>query len=349
MRILFIKPKHIGDSLILTPTIVAAKQVYPEAEIWVAVRRGCEAILAGCPEINRILALPGVEKSDRGKGDLWRQVKVLLSLWRVKFDYVFELGDGHRARLFAMLSRSKRRYSVKTTSPLKWLERQRFTDSSSFDWQTCHRVEKDFYSVAEFLLLPGPVPPMRFEQKSARTWEAGGALSDFCVVQIGTRQGFNRWNKEGWREVCRHLLERFEKVVISCGPVDLETEEALWLQRELGPRLVCTLGQISWAEVAWLLGRAKLYVGLNTAAMHLAAACGCPVVALFGPSIEDHWYPWRVPYRIVTSAGYIAEKDTVERYAQVKKRSMDQIQARDVIAACDSLSNELSLGASTTA
>lgn len=347
MRILFIKPKHIGDSLILTPTIVAVKQVYPEAEIWVAVRRGCEAILAGCPEINHIFTLPGVEKSDRGKGDLWRQIKVLLSLWSVKFDYVFELGDGHRARLFAMLSRSKRRYSVKTTSPLKWLERRRFTGSSSFDWQTCHRVEKDFYSVSEFLPLPESIPPMCFERILGRTWKAGGALSDYAVIQIGTRQGFNRWNKEGWREVCRHLLERFPKVVISCGPVSLETEEALWLQRELGPRLVCTLGQVSWAELAWLLGKTKLYVGLNTAAMHLAAASKCPVVALFGPSIEDHWYPWSVPYRIVTSEGYIPAKDTVERYAQVKKRSMDQIQVRDVIAACDSLLHELQAMTST--
>ena len=49
MRILLIKPKHIGDTLILTPTITAIKQVHPEAEIWVMIRRGCEGILAGCP------------------------------------------------------------------------------------------------------------------------------------------------------------------------------------------------------------------------------------------------------------------------------------------------------------
>src|SRR5579863_8676039 len=151
MRILLIKPKQIGDSLILTPTITAIKQAFPEAEIWVVVRRGCEGILAGCPDISRILTLAGVEKSDRARGDFWRQVKALLRLWSVTFDYVFELGDGHRARVFAMLSRARRRYSVKTTSPLKRLEQRRFTAISSFNWQTCHRVEKDFYSVSEFL------------------------------------------------------------------------------------------------------------------------------------------------------------------------------------------------------
>jgi len=337
MRILLIKPKQIGDSLILTPTIAAIKQVHPEAEIWVVVRRGCETILAGCPQIARILTLAGVEKSDRSKGDLRRQVRTMLSLWSVKFDYVFELGDGHRARVFAMLSRARRRFSVKTTSRLKWPERQRFTASSSFDWQTCHRVEKDFHSVSEFLPLQGPVPPMIFERKFARPWEPARTLTDFAVVQIGSRQGFNRWHREGWREVCVHLLERVGNLIVSCGPVAHEKEEAAWLRQELGPRILSTQGQADWPEIADLLHRAKLYVGPNTAAMHLAAACRCPVVTLFGPSIEDHWYPWQVPYRIVTSHGYTPVADPVERYVRVKKRTMNEIEARDVVAACDEL------------
>jgi heptosyltransferase-3 len=340
MRILLIKPKHVGDSLILTPTITAIKRGYPEAEIWVMVRRGCEGVLAGCPDIAQILTLAGVEKSDRSAGDFWRQVKVLLRLWSVKFDYVFELGDGHRARLFAMLSRTKRRYSVKTSSPLTWLERRRFTASSSFDWQTCHRVEKDFNSVAEFLPLPRPIPRLRFEREFARSWQPGEELSDFCVMQIGKRQSASRWHRQGWEEVGRHLLERFSALVIISGAADYEIEEATWLKARLGPRVLCTLGEAGWPQVAGLLYRARLYVGLDTAAMHLAVACRCPVVALFGPSVEDHWHPWQAPHRIVTSPGYVRAEDAVERYARVKKRAMNEIEARDVVAACEELLSE---------
>jgi heptosyltransferase-3 len=337
MRILLIKPKHIGDSLILTPTIIAIKQKYPEAEIWVIVRAGCEGILAGCPDIARILTLAGVEKSDRRKGDLWRQIKALLRLWTVRFDYVFELGDGHRGRLFAMLCRRQRLYSVKPSTPLKPFEQRRFTAVSSFDWQTCHRVEKDFYSVSEFLPLPEPIPPLCFESKFAQPWEPGRDLTDFCVVQIGTRQGFNFWSREDWRELCRALLGRFDNIVISCGPVAREMEEADWLQQELGPRVLSTRGKAGWPEVAWLLYRAKLLVSPSTGAMHLAAACRCPTVTLFGPTIEDHWHPWQVPYRIVTSHGYFPVADVKERYALIKKRTMDEIQVRDVVAACEEL------------
>jgi heptosyltransferase-3 len=337
MRILLIKPKHIGDTLILTPTIQAIKAGYPDAEIWVMVRQGCEGILAGCPAITRILTLAGVEKSDRKPGDAWRQFMMLVGLRRVRFDYVFELGDGHRGRLFAMLCQARRRYSVKPASPLTWLEQRRFTAVSRLDDRSLHRVEKDFNTVAQFLPLPRPIPALCFEREFTQSWKPAEELSDFCVMQVGKRQSVSRWHRQGWEEVGQELLKRFTNVVVVCGPADDEVAEATMLKERLGPRAICTRGQTTWPQVAGLLYRAKLYVGLDTAAMHLAAACQCPVVALFGPTIEDHWRPWQVPYRIVTSPGYEPVTDPVERDARVRKRAMSAIAAEEVVAACKEL------------
>jgi heptosyltransferase III len=338
MRILLIKPKHIGDSLILTPTIAAIKRAHPEAEIWVVLRRGCEAILAGCPDIARILTVAAVEKHERRAGDFWLGLRAVWQIYTTKFDFAFELGDGSRGRHLVRLTSYRRRYSVKPAARWGELAAQKAgCRISAFDWETCHRVEKDFYSVSEFLPLPLPIPPLIFDRNAMQVWESGRELMNFCVVQVGTRQGFNRWRREGWREVCRAMLERFENVVISCGPVAHEREEAAWLQRELGSRVISTDGSTTWAQLAWLLSRAKLYVGPSTAALHLAAACGCRVVALFGPTIEDHWHPWQVPYRIVTSRGYVPASDPVERYEQVRKRTMEEIAVADVVAACDAL------------
>ena len=344
MRILLIKPKQIGDSLILTPTITTLKKKYPEAEIWIVVRRGCEGILVGCPEISRILTVAPVEKRDRRKSDLWRGLKTIGQIATHKFEYAFELGDGGRGRNLLRLAwvRAGNRFSVKPTDAKSTLGLQKVgIKISSFDWQTCHRVEKDFYSVSEFLPLPEPIPSMVFERERAQPWEPGDKLTDFCVMQVGTRQGFNGWSREGWREVCRAMLTRFENVVVTCGPIAREMEEAAWLQQELGPRVLSTQGKASWAQMAWLLYRAKLYVGPNTAAMHLAAACHCPTVTLFGPSIEDHWHPWEVPHRIVTSHGYVPVADIKDRYTLVKKRTMDEIQVDDVVSACEELMEEV--------
>jgi len=244
MRLLFIKPKHIGDTLLLTPTLVAVRQAYPDAEIWVLVRRGCESILAGCPEIDRMLLLAGVDKNTRAAGDALRQAGILARLALTRFDYVFELGDGHRARLFARAARSNRRYSVKLDSPLKEREQRAFTGISTFDWQTCHRVEKDYRSVAEFLPLPAEIPPLRFDRAHTRSWPPAAELRDFAVMQIGTRQAFNRWSLENWRKACAHLLTRVDSVVIGTGTAPDEVAEAEALRTEFGPSVLCTRGSI---------------------------------------------------------------------------------------------------------
>ena len=54
-------------------------------------------------------------------------------------------------------------------------------------------------------------------------------------------------------------------------------------------------------ELAALTGQARLFVGVDSAPMHIAAAMGTPTVALFGPSGEVQWKPWMVAHRVVAS------------------------------------------------
>jgi heptosyltransferase-3 len=63
-------------------------------------------------------------------------------------------------------------------------------------------------------------------------------------------------------------------------------------------------GQLSLKALAALTQRAKLFIGVDSAPMHIAAAMGTPVVALFGPSGEIEWQPWRVPHRVITSEAH---------------------------------------------
>ena len=57
---------------------------------------------------------------------------------------------------------------------------------------------------------------------------------------------------------------------------------------------------------AGVLHSARLFVGVDTAAMHLAAACACPTVAIFGLSSVVQWKPWKVPNRVLAG---LAEMD----------------------------------------
>jgi heptosyltransferase-3 len=337
LRILLIKPKQIGDTILLTPTLSGIRQAYPDAEIWVLIRRGCESILAGCPGIHRILRLACDDKASRTWGDVLRQVGIFAQLATTRFDYVFELGDGHRGRLFARTARTSRRYAVRPSKPVPGGKYPGFTAISSYDWHSTHRVEKDYHSVAEFLPLPEEIPPLQFERSSVRPWAPAQRLEDFAVLQIGTRQDYNRWMFEGWRAVCAHLLGRVSTVVVTCGAEAKETVEADALKAEFGARVLCTRGEADWPQMADLLYRARLYVGPATGAMHLAAACRCPAVVMFGRTIEDHWRPWRSVYRAVNTVDVANFADREAGYQMIKAHTMQDIKVEDVIAGCEEM------------
>jgi heptosyltransferase-3 len=59
------------------------------------------------------------------------------------------------------------------------------------------------------------------------------------------------------------------------------------------------VGQLNLRELAAAIDSARLMLGVDSVPMHMAAALGTPVVALFGPSGQTEWGPWQVPHRIV--------------------------------------------------
>ena len=150
MRILFIKLRHIGDSLLLTPTIVATKAKFPNAEIWVLVRKSCDAILAGCPEINRILTTANPDAKKRSPGDWIADLKLAALLRRTDFDFVFELTDNDRARFFAVAARTKARCTNKHRT-LRWFWRPFFHRVCQTPRFRSHQVWRDYICPMETL------------------------------------------------------------------------------------------------------------------------------------------------------------------------------------------------------
>ena len=294
LRLLFVKLKHIGDALILTPTLVATRRQYPDAEIWVVVRRGTEGILAGCPAIDHLITAAPVESDQRTIADFWKDLRMGLKLRRQRFDYAFELTDGDRGRWMVGLSQATQRCISTTKQPINrgwklWINRR--TDAP---WNKSHRVEKDHLMVSEFLPLMGKVPPLNFDEARAQIPPPMRGVNDFVVVHPGSRWKKKRWPFNHWLELGRALLEHTNTLVISSGPANDDRKFAAQLASELGPeRVINSDGQWSWAELAGCLWRARAYVGLDTAATHLAAACQCPIVALYAYTAVEHWKPWR--------------------------------------------------------
>ena len=340
MRLLFIKLRHIGDALIMTPTLMAARRQYPNAQIWVVVRQGCEDILAGCPAIDRLLTAAPAEKWNRGLSSLSSEVRLAATLRQQSFDCAFELGDSSRGRWLAWLSGAKKVATDGSLRPLSQWWRRRFTllEMPVVERKQCHRARKDLLVASCLLPLGEEVPPLCFARERTEDWAVASVPPHFVVFHPCTRWLRKRWPVAHWVELGRRLAARGFQIVISAGPDEEEIAFAQQLETTIGAGAVSTAGRANWRQLAGLLYRARLFVGVDTAAMHLAAACQCPTVAIFGPSQVAYWHPWRVPHALVgPPAAVVEQMRTLEPEEQEREGGLltEQVTLTAVEAACE--------------
>jgi heptosyltransferase-3 len=332
MRILFTKLRHIGDNLLVTPIITATRRKFPEAEIWVAVRRGTEGILAGCPEIDRVLVTARPEQGRRTWADFRGDLATFAEIARTRFDYAFELGDNDRGRMLVLASGAPVRATHWSDAGLSPFWSRCFNRIEPADRSRMHQVEMDYLTPREVLGLEDDPPPLRFATSATRSWDGLREEDEFAVLHAATRWESKMWPQERWKETLGRILEFTPRVVISSGPAEREVAEARFLAGSFGDRVVITAGKTSWSQLAWLLARARYFVGVDTAAMHLAAAMRCPAVTLFGQTIPGQYGPWKSPHLMVAPAGRKVGDPEV-----ASTRSSDRMMAitvDEVVVAC---------------
>lgn len=114
---------------------------------------------------------------------------------------------------------------------------------------------------------------------------------DFVVIHAGSG-GYSRarrWDPAKFAQVADRLVsERQLRIVLVGGPDD----DSKALKQALRSPALDLSGQTSIGQLAAVLERASVFVGADSGVMHVAAAAGAPVAAIFGPSNHEAWGPW---------------------------------------------------------
>lgn len=124
------------------------------------------------------------------------------------------------------------------------------------------------------------------------------------VVHSAARWRFKGLPAQTWVVLIQALLGKGFDVVISGSDLDFPNNEKLGREAmristpDKPPGRVAVCRGFSLPDTATLYGLAKAVVSIDSLAVHLASAMGSPVFAIFGPSGEDHWHPWRVAHKI---------------------------------------------------
>jgi heptosyltransferase-3 len=111
----------------------------------------------------------------------------------------------------------------------------------------------------------------------------------YAVVHPLALYAYKSWTQDGWKALIGWLRTQGLQVVLSGASAQ---ERAYCAALAAEPGVTDLSGQLSLAELAQLIRGARLFVGPDTSVTHIAAACGTPTVALFGPSNPVKWGPW---------------------------------------------------------
>ncbi len=321
-RALVIKLRHHGDVLLASPVISTLHRLAPGCEIDALVYSDTAPMLALHPQVAQLHVIDRQWK----KQGIWRQLiaegQLLAQLRARHYDLVIHLSIHKRgAWLTRLLSP---RWSVAPHLNRRGKEGFWARSFTHFypgqSHPDRHTVESNLDSLRALGLAPTTtdkrvilVPGTPAEARIDALMAAHSLISGkFIHIHPTSRWLFKCWPAERVAELCQLLSSKGWPIVLTAAP---DAQEMAMIQTILASQalrsalhsksLIDLSGQLSLKELAALTSRAKLFVGVDSAPMHIAAAMGTPTVAIFGPSGDREWGPWQVAQRIVTSTNHV--------------------------------------------
>lgn len=308
-RVLVIKLRHHGDVLLTSPVFSTLKNHAPHLKIDALLYQDTAEMLTLHPAIEEIHTIDRAWKR-AGLLTQAQQEWALLSRLRSKrYDLVIHLSEHPRGAWVKRLTGARYGVARRLGNRDRWWQNS-FTHL--FPWapgNTRHTVEIHLDALRRIGLQPDfserrlvLEPGLDAKRHIAEILAARGLSSKgFIHLHPTSRWLFKCWAEDKVTALMQALQSQGHTLVVSSAP---DARELAMLERILRPLtqpVVNLGGQLTLKQLAALTAQAKLFIGVDSAPMHIAAAMQTPVLALFGPSGDKEWGPWMVPHRVITS------------------------------------------------
>ena len=310
-KVLLVRLRSIGDTVLATPSVFALKRFLPNVEVDILVEDWVAPLLNDHPHVDNVIVL--------GRGGFMTRARVARELRAANYDVVYNLHGGTTATFLTRATGARHRVGFKSYQYAQLHNHQAPSPLLLWGQQKTHSVEQQL-ALLGWTGVPVTDRPRTQLGISAEPSEkvkyllAHAALTDRKIALIHPAAAFatKQWATEHFARVAEFLSDRGLAPVAIAAPNERALVEKLCSEASVK---ITTL-DLSLPEVTALAAHSRLFVGNDSGIAHIAAAVGTPAVVIFGSSNIAHWRPWNsAPAEVVFEEmpcqpchGYFCEK-----------------------------------------
>lgn len=291
-RILVVRYRFIGDTILTVPFLRNLRQACPEAVIDVLVGPQSGSVLENCPYLNELIVFDTTRfhKYDSGKGkakSFWHYAWILR---KRKYDCVFVLKRSLSSGVLALLTGAPLRIGYATegrnillTHPVKWRK-------------DIHEVESlfDILEAAGAQINEKKLEAWVSSEETQRVQKLLPQLKEGgmkILIHAAAAHPDKMYPAERWLQILKGVKEKCDATFYFSG-----AERDVQLNEELisgsGVKAVNAAGKLSLRESMALYAQMNLAICVDSGPAHLCAAAGTQTIAIFGPTDPNRWRPY---------------------------------------------------------
>lgn len=282
-KILIIRFAALGDTLHTTPCLKALKEAYPDSKLTYLVGKGAETVIENNPYIDEIIIF-----DKRGRHKKWSgQIRLVFDLRKKNFDLVVNMSPSVRTSIFSfIINGDKKLVYCRDKSPQKGVKAEHAVENCWATFASLGIEDDKVVLVPQFFISNGA-------RKAVSELIVLNAITDkdkVIGINPGASHEVNRWDETSFAMLSDRLIGDLNiKIIIMGGPSDIEIANAI--EKKMKETPINMAGKLSIDKSAALFERCSAFITGDTGPMHIAAAVGSTVIALFGAADPDRTGP----------------------------------------------------------
>lgn len=291
-KVLVVRLRSIGDTVLATPALHALRRFLPCAEIDILLEDWVAPLLDGFTEVSRVITVE--------RGSVASRARVAKELRAARYDVAFNLHGGTTATILTRASGARHRVGYESYRYSRLYNHAAPPANQLWKKAAMHSVEQQL-ALAGWTGVPvSDRPPTRLcvTAKAAASitekLHAEGIDDNEQLALFHPAAAFEtkQWATENFARVAEKLAARGLRIAAVAAPSEAPCIEALTKNSKAR---ITTFTDLTLPEVTALAARSALFVGNDSGIAHMASAVRTPSVVIFGSSNIEHWRPWANP------------------------------------------------------